>query len=410
MWQVASGRWQVTVQAFFAAIAVSSAAVPGAGPQAEAVSEPTWPIFRGDPALSGRAKCELPARIELCWSFKTGDEVKSSPVIGAGRVFAGSADGRLYALSLHDGRKIWDLDLGEPVEAPPLLADNRVFAGSSAGVLIAAAVKRGEQLWKLDIGSKIMGSANLLPGSGDNSRIVVGAYDNLLRCIAADTGEVLWKYEADNFINGTPAVYADKVVFGGCDALLHIVSGADGSSAGTVDAGSYVAGSAAIAGKHAYLGHYGNKLICVDLPARKVLWEYAPAENAAPFFSSPAIGPDRILAGSRDGMLHCVGRQDGKRLWTFRTRGGVDSSPVISGKKAVFGSGDGSLYVVTLADGKEVWSYETGAAITCSPAVAGGFIVIGADDGRIYAFAAKQSPAEEAVEPRIPTPETDGRE
>jgi outer membrane protein assembly factor BamB len=73
-------------------------------------------------------------------------------------------------------------------------------------------------------------------------------------------------------------------------------------------------------------------------------------------------------------------------VWTFQTRGEVDSSPVICGETVIFGSGDGRLYCVNLADGKERWAYEIGASVTASPAAADGLIVVGAEDGVLYAI------------------------
>ena len=159
----------------------------------------------------------------------------------------------------------------------------------------------------------------------------------------------------------------------------------DGTKKGEVLAGSYIPGSAALVGGKAYLGHYGNKLICIDIVNQKIDWEYQN-EYGAPFFSSPAVGKDRVVIGSRDEYLHCVDRETGKKIWTFKTRDEIDSSPVIADKKVVVGSTDGRLYIVDLENGKEIWSYEIGAAIIGCPAVAGGMIIIGAEDGRVYAF------------------------
>jgi outer membrane protein assembly factor BamB len=86
--------------------------------------------------------------------------------------------------------------------------------------------------------------------------------------------------------------------------------------------------------------------------------------------------------------VHCVGRDDGKVLWTFTTLGEVDSSPVICGDKVIVGSEDGRLYLLRLSDGSRVWSYEAGQAITSSPAVAAPVVVVGCDDGNVYAFGA----------------------
>jgi outer membrane protein assembly factor BamB len=94
--------------------------------------------------------------------------------------------------------------------------------------------------------------------------------------------------------------------------------------------------------------------------------------------------------GGRDKILHCVSRKDGKSLWSFATKGKVDSSPVICGDKVIVGSDDGRLYLVALdsptPNGKELWKYEIGQPIGSSPAVAQGKVVIGCDDGNVYCF------------------------
>ena len=77
-------------------------------------------------------------------------------------------------------------------------------------------------------------------------------------------------------------------------------------------------------------------------------------------------------------------------VWTFATRGQVDSSPVVCGDKVLVGSNDGRLYMVSLKTGKRLWDYETDDAITASPAVAGGQVIIGSEDGTVYCFGTKK--------------------
>ena len=168
--------------------------------------------------------------------------------------------------------------------------------------------------------------------------------------------------------------------------MLHIVSVIDGAKKGEVWAGSYIAGSAALVDNRAYVGHYGSKLVCIDLSGQKIIWEYEDKESGGEFFSSPAVGKDQVIIGSRDYFLHCVDRETGQKIWKFQTRDEVDSSPVIVNDKVVFGSADGRLYMLNLEDGKEIWSYEIGAPIMGCPAVLNGMIIIGAKDGRVYAF------------------------
>ena len=353
-------------------------------------AEALWPIYRGDQALTGVAKGELPRKMKLLWSFKTGDAVKSSPVVGGGKVFVGSYDGKVYALDMYTGKKVWDFDTGAAVEASPLLVDGTLFAGSLNGVLFALDAGKGKQRWKYETGDRVAGSANWVKtGSAKRTWIVVGSYDSSLHCVDAQNGRKVWTYKTDNFINGTPAVYkksTEIVVFGGCDGKLRLVSAVSGKQISEINAGSYIPASIAIFDDHAFFGHYGNRLLCVDLSRMRIRWEYGDGEQGAAFFSSPAVLETKVLIGSKDGALHCVDRETGKQLWVFKTGGEIDSSPVVCGDKAVFGSLDGRLYMVDTGSGTAVWSYEIGGGITSTPAVAGGMVVIGSDDGRVYAF------------------------
>src|SRR6266545_6425976 len=86
-----------------------------------------WPMFRGNPALTGVAAGTLPEKLSLLWSFKTGGPVKSSAAIVGGRVFIGSGDSHVYALDLATGKKTWAAKTGGAVESSPLVLDGKVF-------------------------------------------------------------------------------------------------------------------------------------------------------------------------------------------------------------------------------------------------------------------------------------------
>ena len=344
-------------------------------------------MFRGDPTLRGVAAGGLPDALTLLWTFKTGGSVKSSAAIAGGKVFVGSGDNSVYALDLASGKQVWVFKTEDAVEAAPCVLDGVVYVGSADSFLYALDAASGALRWKYQTGDKILGAANVVAAIGDGGpRIVVGSYDGKLHCVEAATGKALWTFETASYINGAPAVAQGRIIFGGCDAVLHAV-GADGKKLGETDAGAYIAGSVAASGDCAYFGHYGEEVLCVDFVAGKIIWRYKNREF--PYFSSPAVGEKFVLIGGRDKRLHCLDRTTGKEVWEFITQGKVDSSPVICGDKVVVGSDDGRLYVVNLASGKEIWSYEIGKALTASPAVANGIIVIGSEDGSVYAFGKK---------------------
>lgn len=348
-----------------------------------------WPFYRGGPAMQGVAPGKLGDKPELAWSFETGDAIISSPVVVDGLVFVGSSDCFLYALDLETGEKRWAFETDDMIDAPPLILEGKVFFGSADFFFYALDAKSGELLWKFETDDKIVGGANYLQMPDGQIRLVVGSYDNRLYCLDAASGKKLWIYETDNYVNGTPAIHDGTVVFGGCDAVLHRVSVATGEAVSQLPLGQdcHVAGSVAMEKGKVYFGHYGNEFVCVDLKSGDLDWAYPSPTHA--FFSSPAIAEDRLVFGGRDKKLHCVRKDSGEPLWTFKTKRKIDGSPLICGDKVVFGSGDGRVYMLALEDGKELWQFEVGRPIYSSPAIVDGMILIGANDGRLYAFRAK---------------------
>ena len=346
----------------------------------------SWSIFRGNNQLTGVSRDSIADQFAPIWSYKTGDQIKSSPVIGQGKVFIGSNDGFVYALNLDTGAKIWRFNTQGDVEAAPLLLDSLVFVGSVSGFFYALRASDGRLVWQYETDGQMHGSANWIYGPDKVEKwILAGSYDNKLYCFQAKTGRLQWTYETDYFINGTPATDGKIAVFGGCDEVIHIVSVLTGEKVGVVPSGAYIAGSAALLDGKAYLGHYGDKLISIDIAGQKIEWEYGDKKTEA-FFSSPAVTESYVLIGGRDRYLHCVDRKNGKKIWQFQTRDDVDSSPVICGNKVIICSKDGRVYLVDLEKGSQRNAYEIGAAISGSPAVYAGKIVIGAEDGIVYAF------------------------
>ena len=361
----------------------------GAARGAEGVATATsWPMFRGNPGLTGISPAQIPDQLDLLWTYKTGAPVKSSAAIVGGRAFIGSDDEFLHCIDVKNGEKVWTFKTEGPIESSPLVLGGVVYVGSSDGRLYAVDAKTGKEKWRLQTEDKILGGPNWVKSpDGKETWVLTGSYDFRLYSVEAGSGKTNWTYETQNYINGTPAVAEGKTVFGGCDALLHVISLKDGSKIKEVEAGAYIAGSGALEKGRFYIGHYENEFICADLEAGKIEWNYH--DRNFPYFSSPALTDDLVVFGGRDKKLHCLKKADGEKVWEFATRGKVDSSPVIVGDKVLVGSADGRLYMVKLSTGEEIWNFEIGESIISSPAVINGLVIVGAEDGNVYAFGTK---------------------
>jgi outer membrane protein assembly factor BamB len=380
-------RWFV---ALVAAALVFRASVCGA--------EGNWPQFRGNSQLTGVADTTPPARPEVLWQFKTGENFGSSAAIVNGVVYVGCDDGHLYAINLKDGKLKWKSEpalfagnstskpLAAAIQSSPAVHQGLIFFGDEDGMFHALDLKTGKQKWTFKTDAEIISSPNPI---GD--RVVFGSYDGNLYCLKVHDGALIWKVKTEGRVHGTPGIFDGKVVVAGCDEKLRVVSLMDGGAVAAVPMGSVSGASAAILNGDVYVGTFGNQVHCMDLAAGKFRWTFDNADKDFPFYASAAVTNDLVVIGGRDKVIHAIDRKSGKERWSFKTHGRVDSSAVIVGDRAFVGSSDGNLYGLRLADGNETWRFETGSAITASPAAAEGRLVVGTEDGILYCFGEKSN-------------------
>jgi outer membrane protein assembly factor BamB len=174
----------------------------------QAQDKNNWGLFRGDAKLSGVTTATLPQTLELLWSFKTGDNIKSSPVVYDNKIVIGSTDGWIYTLTMK-GTLLWKYNTTNSIEAPPMIANGVVYCGNLDGTLFALDLNTGKVKWKYKAENQIMGSPNLWQSAGKNY-IVVGSYDYNLHCVDALTGKLKWKYETENYVNGCFSSYCQS--------------------------------------------------------------------------------------------------------------------------------------------------------------------------------------------------------
>jgi len=228
-----------------------------------------WPSYRGNPELTGQQMWSYQIHWNYYGLFKTGDIIKSSPVVCGDNIFIGSNNGSLYSLS-KSGDLNWEFKTETSIEAPPLYLDSIIFVGSLEGIMFALDANTGGIIWQYSTEGQITGSVNWAYSSDKKSKqIIFGSYDYFLHSLDAKTGKLNWKYETDNYINGAAATNGEIAIFGGCDGYLHLVNTNNGSVSDTIDIGTYIASSAAIDDNVAFFGNYDGAFFSVDISNKK---------------------------------------------------------------------------------------------------------------------------------------------
>jgi outer membrane protein assembly factor BamB len=365
----------------------------GAGP---ATRPADFAAFRDGGGLAGIAAPLAAPPMTLRWTYHAGaDEpqqhvaIESAAAISGGTVYVADDRGTLHAIDLASGKGKWKYTSEGGFGTSPLVMGGRVYLGDLAGIVHCVGAADGKKVWTYDSENGIHASCN-----ADGSHILLGNDGAQILCLDTE-GKKVWTAEAGDRINAAPALatLADGGVvalFSGCDAQLRAISLSDGKQVFASELGSLAPGSPAVAGERIVVGVDRGHVVCFDL-AGKQLWDYDKIGDEAMVFASPAISVEAgiVIAAARDRKVHAIDLKTGQPLWTFTTRGEVDSSPLISAGRVYFGGKDKKLYVLDLKSGKKLWEYTVAKPISAPPVIAQGVLVIGDERGDVYCFEGK---------------------
>ena len=342
-------------------------------------------MTRGGPALSGSAPVKVPRTPVMAWTFAASGPVSAEAAIANGRVYVGTVKGVLHVLAADSGKEVWQFEAKDEIAAAPAVTKTMVYLSSNDGQLYALHADTGKEAWRYATEDKISSGATAIKNpTGDGEWVLLNGYDGATRALNAADGKVIWTYKTGNYINGAPAVVDNRfVVFGGCDAQLHVVNLKDGTLQHTIETAAYIPASIGTFGPMAFCGNYANQVVGFDVLGGKVAWTYE--DRALPFFSSPAVNEKLVLIGSRDKHLHAIHRTTGEPAWKFSTGGRVEGAPIVFADGVVFGSSDGRLYAANLDTGAELWRLDLGESLVASAAFGHHQIIVSGEKGTVFA-------------------------
>jgi outer membrane protein assembly factor BamB len=148
----------------------------------------------------------------LLWNtavVNNGDVPSTSLVVGGGAVYVGSTGGTLYSVNARTGHANWSYPTGNELESAPVVTDGRVYFTDTGGKLYALTAA-GKPAWQHAAGAGLEGPA----AAGGKVYVSTGI---ALQELDAKSGDAGWSYSppTSGVFVSTPAV-ADGLVFIGC--------------------------------------------------------------------------------------------------------------------------------------------------------------------------------------------------
>lgn len=107
-----------------------------------------WPVFRHDPARTGRSAARVPAQLKLAWQSQIGGRL-SSPVVAGGMLLVASIDDHtVHALNVDSGQQVWERVVGGRVDSPPTIDSGLALFGCADGHVYCLRLADGELVWR----------------------------------------------------------------------------------------------------------------------------------------------------------------------------------------------------------------------------------------------------------------------
>ncbi len=244
-------------------------------------------------------------------------------------------------------------------------------------------------LWRYSLGR-----GTWAPPLADGGVIYVGGGDGRFHAVNAANGSARWVWPGTQPIDGQAALDADSVYF--LDTRYNLVAldrhtggfrwrqplhneFLAGSSAPDNPTFNHRAARPLIHAGTLYVGSSDGGLYAINPATGVVIWRH---EARAPVYSGVGLhGDDELLFGTMDGSVVMLDRNTRREKLRVRTGGGVVTTPIVSDGKLIAGSRDYLLHAFDLTSGAPAWKFSYWFSwIESTPALRDGLLYLGGSD------------------------------
>ena len=197
----------------------------------------------------------------LEWTIKTANYVNGPCSVEGGRGVFGGCDTNVYTVDLQAGRLVRQTSTGSPIPSAVALRGGKGYVGNY-GQSNAPAGANGGEFFIMDLASGELGPPSHFEGPflappAVSDKYIVLATGNMeaghVHCITHD-GTGVWDVATDDAIESGPLIIGDKVLVGGNDKYLRLLSMKDGKSLWTYRLGGAIKSSPAAAAGYVVVG------------------------------------------------------------------------------------------------------------------------------------------------------------
>ncbi|XP_035220796.1 beta-alanine-activating enzyme-like [Stegodyphus dumicola] len=286
------------------------------------------------------------------WSIQLPDRIESSSCVSyCGKyVLVGCYDYHFYCFDLKKGVVTWKYKTGAEVKSSPVVScSNVAFVGSHDKHLYAVNVETGNLEWKREISK---GSIFSSPALVEQlSSVCVTTLDGTISMLKMVSGEVIWTYHYGKPVFSSPSTTLTSIFVGSTDnSMLHF--DLSGNMVSKYHTCAPVFSSACIISSEksesivfgcddCYIYYINSQAEC--------RWK---TQCDSPVYATPFtfqwLNQTCIVVASTSGTLYILKEDNGEVLQSWKVPGKVFSSPVVLNNVLTFGSRDNNVYIYNL--------------------------------------------------------------
>ena len=255
--------------------------------------------------MQRRRLIQLGSSLILAVRVATADKgLALKPAYDGGRVYAVSADGRLYAFEGESGAQLWREKLGNDISGGVAVNRNNVYLGTYNGDLLALSSEDGETRWRAPLSGLMLAA----PVTADD-RVYARSTDGTLTAFDADNGSELWRYHINEPVlsvrgNAEPVVGGGVVIITTDNGYFVVLDQKNGLP--VIE--QRVANSS---GSNLYGAAYQSMIFAVDLQQGQPLWQQEQTSTQKDI----AINRVGLYLVTDTDHLVALNPQDGKIRW-----------------------------------------------------------------------------------------------
>ncbi|MEY2405958.1 MAG: hypothetical protein QOG39_874, partial [Acidimicrobiaceae bacterium] len=336
------------------------------------------------------------------WSFATGDNIASRPIVVDGTVVVGSEDRNVYGLDVSTGASRWVVNDSAAVASSPAVAQGIVAIGDDDGNLLGIDPSDGSTKWAGNLPGPAEGAV-----ATDGSTFFVGSSGDELNfgsvtAIDATSGDTVWTSRIPNPSRVEVAI-GDNLVFSvDTSGVLDALDKATGAP--RYETKSLYAGNAVAVGDTAVAIRFDGTVDVFD-DRGTIVKTFSAADAVSKVDSAPDFtlglsdGGGAIWAADANAVVYRLGPGDpaisplALRFLASSRSPGLDHgpltmTPVEHDGQAVVVDGLGGVSLVDPSDGssRAVGEFDTTKSVPRTDPVVSGDLVIAAVSGDLQAM------------------------